>query len=87
MSSVIELLPWEKPLAEKKICEIMKFVRAGFSSRRKQLHHNLAAGRLAASKSVKNFLLSMNLNPQARAQELTTDDWIALVKNLKRSEN
>jgi len=52
-----------------------RVVRAGFSERRKKLRSSLSGG-LGLDKSVVDDLLTRaNLSPEARAQELSLDDW------------
>jgi len=54
---------------------IIKLAKSGFSSRRKQLHRNLADAKVASSDQVKNALVSLGLKETARAQELSVNHW------------
>jgi 16S rRNA (adenine1518-N6/adenine1519-N6)-dimethyltransferase len=57
-------------------------VRAGFSSRRKQLH-NVLSGRLSLpGEKVKVALLQSGIEPTRRAQTLTLDEWARLCREL-----
>lgn len=57
---------------------LMVMVSAGFSSRRKQLHKNLATAGFATSDQVKQSLRSVGIREDIRAQDLSVDNWIAL---------
>ncbi|MFH1631886.1 MAG: 16S rRNA (adenine(1518)-N(6)/adenine(1519)-N(6))-dimethyltransferase RsmA [bacterium] len=54
---------------------LLKIAKAGFSSRRKQLHKNLSAARVASSEKVKDALSEIGLSEKARAQELSVGEW------------
>ena len=55
-----------------------KIVRAGFSSRRKQLHNSLSNGLGIPSKEALEFLEKAGIDPQSRAQTLSIEDWARL---------
>jgi len=71
---------------EKSFFRLIKF---GFSARRKQLHNNLAGGMRSmgknnfATKDVKRVLRDSKIPENARAQDLSLDDWFALSRNLE----
>lgn len=54
----------------------------GFSSPRKQLHNNLAAGLGIRSEAVKTTLHKLKIGEPARAQELSIDEWVKLSEQL-----
>ncbi len=56
-----------------------QIVRIGFSSKRKTLAHNLAAGLQRDKNEVKDILVNLGLSPTARAQELDLPKWHLLV--------
>lgn len=62
-----------------------RVVKMGFSSKRKQLHNNLAAGLRRSSEEIKRILNSAALGASVRAQELSIRDWITLTKSLHES--
>ena len=67
---------------------IIALAKAGFSSRRKQLHHNLLpylrkTRPEATPQIVKTILLDAHLDPKIRAENLTIDDWINLEAMMK----
>lgn len=75
-----------KPLLQTE--QIIALAKAGFMSRRKQLHHNLLpflrkTKPLADAQMVKTILLDAHLDPKIRAENLTIDDWINLEAMMK----
>ncbi len=66
-------------LDEKERKLFWRLAKAGFSSKRKQLQKNLQT---VLKQDTAEVLTSINLNPQIRAQELSVDDWVRLVKEL-----
>lgn len=57
---------------------IIRLAKAGFSSRRKQLHGNLAGAGLATSADAKAALVALGLPATARAENLSVHNWIRL---------
>lgn len=57
---------------------VIRLAKAGFSSRRKQLHRNLADAGVAESDAVKRALVSLGLSETARAENLAVHNWIRL---------
>lgn len=55
-----------------------RVVKAGFSSRRKQLHNSLAAGLCLDQIKVNKSLVKSGIDPMFRAQDLDLDDWVKL---------
>ncbi|MEK7142673.1 MAG: 16S rRNA (adenine(1518)-N(6)/adenine(1519)-N(6))-dimethyltransferase RsmA [Patescibacteria group bacterium] len=55
-----------------------RLVRAGFSSKRRQIHNSLAATLRLSKPEVKAWLEKSNINPQLRAEDLTLTDWLNL---------
>lgn len=70
-----------KPRTEAKE-PIIALAKLGFSSRRKQLKGNLA--KKYGAHAVKGALLQLGISEKARAQELSTQQWIALWKTLQK---
>jgi 16S rRNA (adenine1518-N6/adenine1519-N6)-dimethyltransferase len=64
---------------EKNFWQLVKF---GYSSPRKQLHNNLAAGLRISNLEVKKALEIANLNEKIRAQDLSLADWLNLYQQL-----
>jgi len=81
-SAVIKLKLKEK-LPKVNIKALFKLIRIGFSAKRKQLHNNLTAGFKSeglSSFQVKEKIIKAGLTPDSRAQDLTLDDWLKLLK-------
>jgi len=57
---------------------VIRLAKAGFCSRRKQLHRNVSDAGLASSGIVKDALTSFGLPATARAENLTVHNWIRL---------
>lgn len=74
----LDVLPNPPKEAEK----IIALAKIGFSSRRKQLHHNLSDGKIATREEVKAALKAMGLPETARAQELSVEQWMELWRRL-----
>jgi len=72
---IIKFLGKKGKFDEKKFWQIVKF---GYSSPRKQLQNNLAAGLKLSKNEVKKALKLANLNEKIRAQELTLQNWVFL---------
>jgi 16S rRNA (adenine1518-N6/adenine1519-N6)-dimethyltransferase len=80
-SQILKLVYRSKPLfSDVETAKFIQIVKAGFSQRRKKLRSSLSAG-LHVSKEVASALLvSAGLNPDARPQELSVEDWYKLYK-------
>lgn len=75
-SAIIHLKIRERPAVDIPDEELFfKIVRAGFSSRRKQLHNSLANGLGMAPKEALELLEKAGIEPQRRAQSLGLEDW------------
>lgn len=82
-SAIIKIeLKKNKNLSEDEEKKFWQLVKIGFSSPRKQLQNNLAAGLKKDKESVKEALKLVKLAPECRAQELDLGQWISLSKNL-----
>jgi 16S rRNA (adenine1518-N6/adenine1519-N6)-dimethyltransferase len=62
-----------------------KIVRAGFSQPRKQIANNLSKMLKLDKEKVKNWLLKNGIEPSKRAETLSIEDWIKLVKSFRKS--
>jgi len=61
--------------------QIIAIAKAGFASKRKQLHKNLDTAGVASSEVVKEALEKIKKPQTARAQELSVEDWKTLSGN------
>jgi 16S rRNA (adenine1518-N6/adenine1519-N6)-dimethyltransferase len=66
--------------------EFFKVVKAGFRARRKTLFNNLKAGTNLNSGQVVELLDKMNISRNARAQELTIEQWSKIAREIKNSQ-
>lgn len=82
-SAVIKITPKKDlPKIEPKL--FFQVVKAGFSSKRQQIHNSLN-GVLHLEKDVVTKLLQdSNIDPKMRAEALTQDEWIKLALNYKK---
>jgi len=64
--------------------EVIALAKVGFSSRRKQLHGLLAGVSGITSQQVKDVLLTLGLDPRARAEELSVENWVKLTHTLHK---
>ncbi len=81
-STVLKFRMREHPLLEREAMpDFEKMLRAGFSHRRKMLRQNLReVFQGAAAGDIETRLQRVGANPQARAEELSVEQWIDLYK-------
>ena len=80
-SAIVKIIRNDKSthLSEDREKEFFKLVKTGFAARRKMLRNNLSNAYDVTQKEVEDKLLSVELNPKARAQDLSVDDWMKLL--------
>ena len=71
------LQPLVSPVQEK---VFFRFVRAGFSARRKKLRSSLSGGLQQEKAAIETLLQSINISPDARAQDLSVGDWLKITQ-------
>lgn len=76
-SAILKITMRETPLS-KDPASLMRIVKAGFASRRKQLHNNLESGLQLRPSEAKAVLEDIGLSAGIRPQELSVTDWEAL---------
>lgn len=80
-SQIVHLQRRDQPLFEDlSEKDLFRVVKAGYSNRRKTLHNSLSAGLQISKDDAKSLLESANINPSARPQELSLEQWISLTK-------
>jgi 16S rRNA (adenine1518-N6/adenine1519-N6)-dimethyltransferase len=79
-SAVVRLRPRlvEPPATDPKLLE--RLVKLGFSSKRKMLRNNLKS--VVDSEHLTHLLEQLDVNPQARAEDLSVQKWVALSNTL-----
>ena len=83
-SQVVVLERREKPLVDLDTLPLFfRVVKAGFSERRKKLRSSLSGGLILPKDKVDGLLVKSNIGANARAQELSIEDWLILVKNFQ----
>ena len=83
-SQVVVLKRREVPLygdLDEKV--FFRIVKAGYSERRKKLRSSLAGGLGVEKTVIDAALIACNLAPDVRAQELSIDNWVSLVRQLQ----
>ncbi len=82
-SQIIKITPRAQPLfsdvSEK---DFFKVVRAGFSEKRKKLRSSLSGGLQISKDQADEILKKAEISPDARAQELTLDDWHKICQHI-----
>jgi 16S rRNA (adenine1518-N6/adenine1519-N6)-dimethyltransferase len=82
-SAIIKFsLKKEQPIEGKGEKKFWQMVKIGFSSKRKQLQNNLAAGLNLNKDKIKDMLKLANLRPDCRPQDLSLEQWLSLYKML-----
>lgn len=64
--------------------EFFRVVKAGFSAKRKKLRSSLAGGLGLEKTQVEVLLASVNVSPDARAEDVSIDEWQAIVRVVSR---
>lgn len=59
-----------------------RLAKIGFSAKRKMLKNNLANGLHISSKEAEEILTKSGFDSKIRAEDLSVDDWMVLVKNI-----
>lgn len=72
------------PVADINETSLFRIVKAGFSQRRKTLLNSLGAGLHLSREVVQDALASSGIDPSARAQTLSLEQWAGLHKSLTR---
>jgi 16S rRNA (adenine1518-N6/adenine1519-N6)-dimethyltransferase len=75
-SAVIRLTPRKLELASVNPKVFDNLVRLGFATRRKMLRNNLQSA--IDREDLTNFLISLNINTETRAEDLSLEQWIQL---------
>lgn len=60
--------------------DFFRVVKAGFSSRRKTLENSLSGGMQMEKDRTRQILEQAGINPSARPQDLSLEDWVKLAK-------
>ncbi len=63
---------------------VIAIAKAGFFSKRKQLHNNLSSSLKIDTITTRKLLIAAHLDPKLRAENLTVQDWVRLHQVLKK---
>lgn len=77
---VMKLLPSPQN-NEVNVKVLSQVLKAGFSNKRKTLHNSLSAGLNISKDESKKILESSDINPMARPQDLSIEDWLKVANN------
>ncbi|OGZ25420.1 MAG: ribosomal RNA small subunit methyltransferase A [Candidatus Nealsonbacteria bacterium RIFCSPLOWO2_01_FULL_43_36] len=80
-AALIKIIPRPAPMGDSKM--FFEVVKAGFSHPRKQLLNNLSQGLKKSREEVTAWLQKNNISPQQRAETLSIEDWIKLMKSYR----
>ncbi len=81
-SQIVRLSPKELSLSNKQSEELFRLLKMGFSSKRKTMLNNLAAGLRQDKASISKLLNSAEINPDRRPQTLHLTEWERLLAKL-----
>ncbi|MBI5254720.1 ribosomal RNA small subunit methyltransferase A [Candidatus Falkowbacteria bacterium] len=65
---------------------LFRIARIGFSAKRKQLQNNLSAGLKITKDKTKKMLLAIGLKENARAEDLSVEDWERLSDRMSKNK-
>ncbi len=84
-SQIVILKKLNTPIFDNKDKTLNRVLKAGFSNKRKTLVNNLSSGLGIQKSLVINILNTLSININARAQELSCEDWKTLSKALAKN--
>lgn len=80
-SAVIKIDLYEQPLLDAELRErFFALIKAGFLHKRKTLRNSLSKGLGWAGSRVEEFLLANGVDPQQRAERISLEQWLDLVR-------
>lgn len=80
-SQVVILKTRQKPLiSEHEEKAFFRIVKAGFSAKRKKLRSSLSGGLALSKDEIETILIQAKIDPHLRAQDLSIDNWRAIMK-------
>lgn len=88
-SAVIKIVPYLKPHSRSEGKQVQpelffKIVKAGFASKRQQIHNSLAATLRLPKDQMRDILLRAKIDPVLRAEDLTLEQWRELANRLSQ---
>lgn len=86
-SAILKLTPYTLPLIPQKNIDskiFFRIVKAGFSQKRRQIHHPLRASLHLEKPQIYDILKKTKIDPMLRAEDLSLEDWIRLYKIINK---
>lgn len=80
-SAVVRLVPYQIEPAANDPRQLETLVKLGFAEKRKMLRNNLQS--IVERASLTQLLEQLEINPQARAEDLSVSQWVALANQLE----
>jgi len=81
-SAVVLINLYPEPLLDEKMRgKFFEIIKAGFLHKRKTLRNSLSKGLAWAPAEVEKLLLEAGIDPQRRAETLSMDEWLELIRN------
>ncbi len=84
-SAILKLEIRDNPYFPADTKKLFRLIKAGFGERRKKLANSLAGGLRMDKQEIENILDRFNISSNARAQELSIDQWQTLYEQVKGS--
>jgi len=81
-SAILKIKNIKKEFSAEYYKKLFKIIKIGFSSKRKKLINNLSTGLRIDKKESESILQQSKINPNARAQELSLEEWDKLVNSI-----
>jgi len=87
-SAIIRLSRKNKLLIsdKKEVDKFFRFIKSGFSNKRKMLYHNISSVYRKDKSIIKDLLIKSELSDKTRAQDLSLEDWLKLWYNFSKIE-
>lgn len=63
--------------------QFLKFVKMGFSQKRRQLHHPISSGLHLSKEQTMDLLKTVKIDPVSRAEQLSLSDWLNLYAHVQ----
>lgn len=79
-SAIVRLIPRQIEVAANDLKKLENLVKLGFGSKRKMLKNNLQS--VVDRDELTPIMEKLNINPQARAEDLGVREWVSLVNEL-----
>lgn len=79
--AISSIAAWRHKAEERFVWQLITF---GFAAKRKKLASNIAGGLRAKKNAIEDALVAIGVPPEARAEHLKPEEWIALAEHLSQ---